>query len=159
MLGVRRRSLARALVFAAAIAAADSPMLTAQDNSPAKQKANPVRTSGPSVESEHVHGLDGLEGWTLDYLIPDLPGERYPLTLVVERNGVVIRRISGEPFVWQWEFCPDGKEIAYETGPLHFGLQCNLEDISTGRMVWTQDCFHGLPANAPECVKDLETVH
>jgi len=159
MSGIKRLPLVGALVFAVAIAVVESPTLPAQNNSAAKQKANPVPTSGPPVESKHVHGPDELEGWTLNFLIPDLPGERYPLTLVVARRGVVVRRISGDPYVWNWEFCPDGKQIAYETGPLHFGLQCNLEDIFTGRMVWSEDCFHGLPANAPECVKDLETVH
>jgi len=159
MLGTRWRSLAGALLFAVAIAVAESPMLAAQNNSAAKQKANSVPTSGPPVESKHVHGPDGLEGWTLESPIPDHPDEQFPFTLVVARKDAIIRRISGNPFVWQWEFCPDGKEIAYETGPLHFGLQCNLEDISTGQMVWSQDCFYGLPANAPECVTDLETVH
>lgn len=134
-------------------------MLAAQNNSAAKGKANPVPTLRPPVESEHVRGPDELEGWTLESPIPDRPNERFPLTLVVARKGAVIRHISGDPFVWNWEFCPDGKQIAYESGPLHFGLQCNLEDISTGRMVWSQDCFHGLPGNAPECVKDLEKAH
>lgn len=159
MPGIRWRSLAGVLVFAVAVAVAEPPMLAAQNSPAAKRKGNPVPTTGPPVESEHVRGPDGLDGWTLDFLIPDLPGERYPLTLVVARNGGVIRRISGDPFVWNWKFCPDAKEIAYETGPRHFGLQCNLEDISTGRIAWSQDCFHGLPENAPACVKDLETVH
>lgn len=128
----------------------------AQNNSGGKHKANPIPTSGPPVESEHVRGPDGLEGWSLNSPIPDRPNETFPFTLVVARKGVVVRRITGEPFVWEWEFCPDGKQIAFETGPLHFGLQCNLEDISTGRMIWSADCFHGLPENAPECVKDLE---
>src|SRR6185437_11046629 len=97
---MRWRSLAGALVFVVAIAMAESPTLPAQNNSAAKQKANPAGTSGPPVESKHVHGPDELEGWTLDYLIPDLPGERYPLTLVIARKGVVVRRISGDAFVW-----------------------------------------------------------
>lgn len=156
MFEVSFRSLAAALVVAAAVAMAAASTASAQNNSAAKSQATPIPTSGPPVESEHVRGPDGLEGWTLKYPIPDRPDERLPLTLVLARNGAVVRRISGDLFVWDWEFCPDGKQIAYETGPLHFALECNLEDISSGRILWSEDCWRGLPKTAPECVKDLE---
>ena len=151
------RRLAATMVITAAIVVATTA--ASQDNSAGKGKANPIPTSGPPAESEHVRGPNGLEGWKLESPLPDRPDDTFPFTLIVARNGVIIRRIAGEPFVWEWKFCPDGKQIAYETGPLHFGLQCNLEDISTGRMIWSEDCFHGLPEHAPACVKDLEKAY
>ena len=118
------------------------------------------RTEQPQ-ESEHRSGPDGLEGWTLNDTIPDGPTERstesYPFTLVLARHGHIIRRIEGSPFVWNWIFWAGGKQIAYEAGPLHFGMLCTLADIATGRELAHYDCFHELPADAPDWEKALES--
>ncbi len=112
------------------------------------------------VESEHRKGPNGWEGWTLDSSIPDDSngGEKYPFTLVLARNGHEIRRISGDPFVWRWIFWADGKQVAYESGPLHFGMNCILADIKTGRQLGSVDCYHELPDNAPEWAVKLESA-
>lgn len=109
------------------------------------------------VESEHRSGPNGLEGWTLNWPIPDRPNERFPTTLVIARNGHVIRRIEGDAFVWNWIFWADGKQVAYESGPLHFGLSCILADVKTGRRVASYDCFHGIPDDAHDWLKALES--
>ena len=109
------------------------------------------------TESRHRQGPDGLEGWTLNYALPGHGSDRYPKTLVLARRGHIIRHIAGEPFVWRWIFWAGGRQIAYETGPLHFGMQCNLSDVTTGRKLATFDCFHGLPADAPQWEKALES--
>jgi hypothetical protein len=115
------------------------------------------RGSDQLTPSEHRPGPNGLEGWTLEGPIPDHPGEKFPFTLVIARNGRVIRRFSGEFFVWKWMFLDDGKRVAYEAGPLHFSLACILADIQTGKQLGTYDCFpNPLPADAPEWVKTLE---
>jgi hypothetical protein len=101
------------------------------------------------TDSQHRNGPDGLEGWTLNYTIPDRPGQQYPEVLVLARRGGIIRRIPGSPFVWNWIFWAGGRQIAYETGPLHFGMLCTLADIPTRRELASYDCFHGLPADAP----------
>ena len=108
--------------------------------------------------SAHRAGPGGLEGWTLDWPIPDHPDEKFPTTLVIARKGRVVRKIDGTGFVWQWIFWNKGRQVAYESGPLHFGLQCNLADVATGKQLATFDCFHGIPENAPDWLKELETV-
>ena len=111
------------------------------------------------TQSEHRAGADGLEGWTLNYTIPDHPNERFPHTLVIARQGHIIRKIDGDGFVWNWMFWANGKQVAYESGPLHFGLQCNLADVHTGKQLASYDCFHGIPENAPEWLRALEKAH
>jgi hypothetical protein len=109
--------------------------------------------------SSHRTGPNGLEGWTLDFPIPDHPGETFPFTLVIARNGHVVRKIDGDPFVWQWMFWNGGRQVAYESGPLHFGLQCTLVSLANGKQLASYDCFHGVPDNAPGWLKTLETSH
>ena len=113
------------------------------------------------TESEHVHGPDGLEGWTLNSPLPppDRPDEKFPFTLVIARNRHIIRKIEGDPFVWNWMFWAEGKQVAYESGPLHFGLQCILADVKWGKQLSNYDCFHGIPDNAPNWLKALESGH
>ena len=53
------------------------------------------------TQSEHRACPDGVEGWTLNYAIPDHPNERFPMTLVIVRKGQVLRRINGNGFVWK----------------------------------------------------------
>ncbi|WP_348260647.1 hypothetical protein P8935_12625 [Telmatobacter sp. DSM 110680] len=108
------------------------------------------------TESKHVRGPKGLEGWTLNGPLPDRPNEEFPFTLVLARNGRVVRKIEGSPFIWNWIFWSDGKQVAYESGPLHFSLQCTLADVKTGKEVASYDCFHGIPADAPDWLKTLE---
>lgn len=116
------------------------------------------KTADAPVESKHVAGPHGLEGWTLDSLLPgESTGDRYPFTLVIARNGKVIRKISDGPFVWRWIFWDEGRQIAYETGPLHFSMQCNLLDLATGRTVASFDCWQGIPDNAPAWLDALES--
>lgn len=110
-----------------------------------------------AVESAHVAGPGGLEGWTESVVIDEVKGQGpLPVALVIARHGKVVRRIEGSSFVWQWQFRPGGTEVAYETGPLHFSLRCVLADIRTGKELDSVDCFGDLPANAPAWVVELE---
>ena len=122
--------------------------------------ANAQAPSSPEqpTQSEHRAGPDGLEGWTLNEIIPDHPNERFPMTLVIARKGHVLRKIAGDGFVWNWIFWADGKQVAYESGPLHFGMACILADVATGKRLASYDCFHGIPENAPAWLKALEKV-
>ena len=110
------------------------------------------------TQSELRAGPDGLEGWTLNYTIPDHPNERFPMTLVIGRKGHILRKIEGDGFVWNWIFWADGKQVAYESGPLHFGLVCILADVATEKQLASYDCFHGIPEHAPDWLKALENV-
>jgi hypothetical protein len=120
--------------------------------------AQSAASSDKPTPSEHRAGPNGYEGWTLDSPIPDHPNETFPFTLVVARKGRVVRKIDGDPFVWQWIFWKDGREVAYESGPLHFGLQCTLMSVGSGKKLASVDCFHGIPENAPDWLKALEVT-
>ncbi|HUY94200.1 MAG TPA: hypothetical protein VMU71_02835 [Terracidiphilus sp.] len=114
--------------------------------------------AGKPVESEHIAGPHGLEGWTMNGPIPDdYNHENYPFELVIARRGKIIHRIEGGAFVWRWIFWDDGRKVAYEAGPLHFGLACNLYDLAKGRDIASFDCFHGVPDNAPPWLEALES--
>lgn len=76
--------------------------------------------SDTPTQSEKRSGPGGLEGWTLEGPLPDDPAQNYPFALVIARNGLVIRKIDGDPFVWKWMFLANGRQVAYESGPLHF---------------------------------------
>ena len=107
--------------------------------------------------SPHITGADGLSGWTLDYRLPDesaqYKGEYEPMTLVIARNGHEIRRIEGQPFVWDWTFWNDGRQVAVARGPKHFALFCSLFDVKTGRELQRVDCYSQPPKNAPAWVR------
>ena len=122
--------------------------------SPARPQS---RSDDKPTESEHVRGPNGREGWTLNGPLPDRPNETFPFTLVIARNGHVIRKFEGGAFVWNWIFWADGKQVAYESGPLHFSLECILADVKTGKELSSYDCFHGIPDNAPDWLKALES--
>ena len=112
------------------------------------------------IESAHVSGPNGLEGWTLRNEVEGLESQGpLPMSLVIARKGKVLRRIAGDPFLWRWKFASSGKLIAYESGPLHFALNCALVDIASGKQVAQYDCFYAneLPLDAPQWVKELET--
>lgn len=121
-------------------------------------QAQTTQVTGGPTESKHQPGPAGLEAWTLDYEVP-LHTESYPEVLVIARKGQIIRKIDGDPFIWNWIFLKNGRQIAYETGPLHFGMSCILADVTTGKQLATYDCFHKLPPDAPPWVEELETVH
>lgn len=95
-------------------------------------------------ESKHVTGPHGLAGWTLDSSLPDSSygSECFSFTLVLARKGHVIRRRAADPIIWNWIFWDDGRQVAIEEGPLHFGMTCVLEDVETGRTVERFDCYH-----------------
>jgi len=115
------------------------------------------QTKDKPIEAEHRTGPHGLEAWTLEWPLPDsnYGDQRFAFTLVMARNGHRLRRIEGEPIIWKWMFWADGRQVAYTTGPLHFGMSCVLADVKSGRRLETLDCYHELPANVPAWVRAL----
>ncbi|HEY2466883.1 MAG TPA: hypothetical protein VGI45_03430 [Terracidiphilus sp.] len=110
------------------------------------------------VESIHVSGPNGLQGWTLSWPVPDsgYGDEPFAFTLVLARNGKVLHRIDGDPIIWKWMFWAGGSQVAYETGPFHFSETCVLVEVSTGRRLQAFDCYHELPAKVPDWVTALK---
>lgn len=115
------------------------------------------QTKDEPTESEHRPGPHRLEGWTLESPLPEsgYGDERFAFTLVLARNGHRLLRIEGNPIIWKWMFWADGRQVAYETGPLHFAMSCVLADVKTGRQVEILDCYHKLPATVPAWVTAL----
>ena len=115
------------------------------------------QTKDKPTESEHRTGPHGLEGWTLEHPWPNsnYGDEPFAFTLVLARNGRRVRRMGGDPIIWKWMFWADGRQVAFETGPLHFGMSCVLADVKTGRKLEILDCYHKLPANVPAWVTAL----
>lgn len=106
-------------------------------------------------ESAHRMGPHGLEGWTL--LVPIENQGQLPMTLVIARHKRIVHKFPGDGFVWSWIFLNDGRQVAYESGPLHFAMSCVLANIRTGKEQARLDCFsEPLPKNAPTWVKQLE---
>ena len=110
------------------------------------------------TESEHIKGPAGLEGWKLNYPFPDRPQDLYPRILVITRNERVIRRITGQHYIWKWIFWNEGRQVAYEDGPPHFLMRCILVDLKTGAEEQNYDCFSELPKDAPLWLESLEKV-
>ena len=79
-----------------------------------------------------------------------------PVELILARNGRIVRYIQHQSFIWRWMYLHDGRQVAYETGPLHFSMMCVLVDIGSGKRLADFDCFPQLPDNAPEWVRLLE---
>ena len=117
-----------------------------------------IRTAGKPVASVHRYGPNGWEGWTLNYVLPDIrPGDRLPMKLVLAHNGHIVRRIPGDLFISNWIFVAGGKQVAYETGPLHFAMTCVLLDTRTGKRLASYDCeYVELPVDAPDWLEQLE---
>ncbi|HUX44846.1 MAG TPA: hypothetical protein VMV57_08860 [Terracidiphilus sp.] len=122
--------------------------------------AQEVHCTAKGKATQKVAGPHGLEGWTIDDALPDSSygDECFSGVLVIARNGHVIRRRKAGPILWHWIFWDDGKQLAIEEGPLHFGMACVLEDLKSGRPVATHDCYHMLPKDVPEWVKALEPM-
>ena len=112
----------------------------------------------------HRVGPQGLQGWLVREQVDSLESQGpLPTSLVIARNGKVVRRLSmahdGGPFYWNFFFLPGGRQVAFESGSLHFNLTCTLMDIETGKQLQSYDCFReSLPGNAPEWVKRLEST-
>ena len=107
-------------------------------------------------------GPGGLEAWTDDRHTKEFRTNTEPFGIVIARAGKVIRRIGdhdGGPFFWNLMLLPDGKRIAYESGPFHFAMTCTLMDIATGKHLQDYDCFSSDNIdNGPQWVKDLLSV-
>ena len=108
------------------------------------------------IESAHRAGPNGLEGWTESFPLAD--GQSVPASLVIAQRRHVIRRIEGDPFIWRWMFWENGKQVAYETGSLHFNMACTLVDIASGRQLANLDCYRELAEDAPVWAKALQNA-
>ena len=131
--------------------------LTIGGATPGQELRNPRPLTPAS--SRHCWGPGTLEGWTLLYPRPDAVSsggpDRLPLVLVVSRRGHSIRRVHGSPIIWTWLFVDD-HSVAIETGPLHFGMECQLIDINSGKVLVDYNCYDHPPSNPPQWVSVLE---
>ena len=107
-----------------------------------------AQTPTGGTESPHRSGPRRLEGWTINYPIPNY--DSMPRTLAIARGGHVLHHIEGRPLIFTWMFQDDGAHVAYSTGPLHSEELCVLIDTETGKELADYNCFpEPLPATAP----------
>ena len=96
--------------------------------------------------SEPQTALDGRTvGWLVDY--DDGVGYPVPGTLIVWREGKIIRRFRTGQSFYSWSFHAGGKQVAYHVGPLHGEEKshCELHDVETGKLIiaWDGDLDSG----------------
>jgi len=102
-------------------------------------------------------------GWIVDWPNPDAPnGTPIPGTLVIWRNGKVVRKFAPGPVAfWGWNFWDGGTRVAYELGAMHFSNgNYELRDIAAGRLLaryycndWDQQ--HCDPGEMPDWAKAI----
>jgi hypothetical protein len=102
---------------------------------------------------------DGVtKGWIIAYPWPDQTEtsqlwRTIPGTLVIARHGHVIRRITAGPSIRNWDFWMGGRQVVFETGPLHGPTDCVRADARTGKVLETWPGCDNLPENAPAWAK------
>jgi len=107
--------------------------------------------------SDALMASDGRSaGWLVDYRVEGV-SDGVAETLVIWRDGKVIRRFRTEQAFYSWAFRSKGAQVAFHTGPLH-GEQtsyCELHDVKTGRRlaVWDGNLES---ANKPTWVAGLK---
>lgn len=133
----------RSLLFVLMAAALAAPAWSQEDHCTPTPK-----------ESAQVSGPHGLEGWTLESALPDSQygKECFSATLVLARNGRVIRKIEAGDLIRNWIFWNEGRQVAIEEGVLHFRAEFVLKDVKTGRTIGTCISYHGLPKDVPDWV-------
>lgn len=99
----------------------------------APQLPHQARFGAPAISPDHI-----TVGWLAEFKDTSSPSPIDPdaFTLVVYRNGHIIRRVDGDPIVWDWHFGRGGKAIAYSTGSRHGGAnECLLVEIDSGKVL------------------------
>ena len=148
-----RRSLRSVCVLAALtpfVAAAQRPVSVTPDSNGAamitfahRRVTHVPKERGQTGIHEAVMAADGHSaGWFVDYHVQGVT-DGVPETLVIWRDGKVIRRFKTEQAYYSWAFLSKGARVAYHTGPLH-GEQsshCELREVKTGRLLaeWSGD--------------------
>ncbi len=87
----------------------------------------------PAISPDHVS-----VGWLAEFEDTSSPSPIDPdaFTLVLYRNAHIVRRISGDPIVWDWKFERGGKAVAYSTGSRDGGAnECLLVDVDSGNVL------------------------
>ncbi len=116
-----------------------------------------VAAAGKPVSSKHRSASNGLEGWTLNYIVPEHgDNDHYPRTLVISRKGRIVRRIHCSAFIWRWTFLDGGKQIAYECSPFHFGEVYVLEDSVSGKQLESYEEPEQPETRRPDWMDDLD---
>ena len=134
-----RRAVAIAAItgsLAAQVRVSEDPSGAAQLTTQAGSKRVPKERGQVSIGDPGT-AVDGrTAGWLVLY---NVEGVSYPIagTLVVWRDGRIIRRFQTEQTFYSWSFVGDGKQVAYHTGPLHGETKshCELRNVSDGRLV------------------------
>jgi hypothetical protein len=103
-----------------------------------KEKIIPKQRGTVGVEDVKIASDGQTVGWILDWPDPDTNRE-LPGTLVIWRQGKIVRRISPGPGVFYgWCFWQSNSQVGFSFGPTHgpyAGTVYQLRGISTGAVV------------------------
>jgi hypothetical protein len=116
---------------------------------------------------ECLNGPRGFRACSISFFVPNRspPGRAsdddvLPQRLVVYRNGRRLYAKDGSPFIWEFGFLDDGEKLAFQAGPLHFGMRCTLVVASTGKELDSHPCFTNDDVDAaPSWVRTLSVPH
>ncbi|MGH9439459.1 MAG: hypothetical protein ACRD22_16615 [Terriglobia bacterium] len=105
----------------------------------------------PALSLDHT-----TVGWLAEFEDTSSPSPIDPdaFTLVLYRNGRILRLVSGDPIIWDWKFERGGKVVAYSTGSRHGGAnECLLIDIDSGKVL--KDWLTSSSGQAPSWAEQL----
>ncbi len=91
------------------------------------------------VGVESIQTAGKYVGWLVDYDVPDVG--TFAGTLIVWKDGRVVRRFEAEQAFSSWSFVEGGKQVAYHSGPMH-GEQkshCELHSVADGGLLTQWD--------------------
>jgi hypothetical protein len=113
------------------------------------------------IEQVKIDDHHQTAGWLILYPDPnssstyrfaDTPG-----SLVIWRNGKIVRTFEPGQTLWSWSFVEGADEVAYHSGPPHGerSSHCELRDVTTGRLLASWDGDLG-QVDRPEWTKRLD---
>lgn len=106
-----------------------------------KEAVVPHRRDQVGIEDAKIADDRRTAGWLISYPVPDNTSGQFAGSLVIWRNGKIVRTFDMGPTFWSWAFIHRGEQVAYHSGPLHEGplSHCELRDVKTGRLLASWD--------------------
>lgn len=121
----------------------------------------PHRHDQVGIEAARIASDGRTAGWLVLYPNPDnTPASKFEdiaASLVIWRDGKIVRTFDTGPTYWSWAFVHGGDQVAYHIAPLHEGTSshCELREVKTGRQLASWDGDLGNP-DRPQWTKPLD---
>ena len=127
----------------------------------AKEAVVRHRRDQVGIDQTKIEDHQHTAGWVILYQDPSKsPSYRFSDirgSLVIWRNGKIVRTFDPGTTIWSWAFVQEGNQVAYHSVPLHGerSSHCELRDVDTGRLLalWDGDLEQ---VDRPEWTKGLD---